>query len=211
MSDPTRARKKKPVYSVHPSLGMVQGMMAKLQERTGKTLDEWVREVIASGPPTEKERRVWLKEKHQLGTNYAWWIAERAEGKGAEHDSPEAYLKAAEGWVEAMFAGSRAGLRPVYDRLLELGFALGKDVKACPCQTIVPLYRNHVFAQVKPATHTRIDFGLALGARKATGRLIDTGGYAKKDRITHRIPLESVADIDNEVKRWLKIAYEEDQ
>ena len=71
--------------------------------------------------------------------------------------------------------------------------------------------RNHVFAQIKPATRTRIDLGFALGGRKAEGRLLDTGGYAKKDRITHRIPLESVADIDNEVKRWLKIAYEEDQ
>ena len=134
----------------------------------------------------------------------------RAEGKGAEHDSPEAYLKAAEGWVEAMFAGPRAGLRPVYERLLELGFHMGPDVKACPCQTIVPLYRHHVFAQVKPATHTRIDFGLALGARKATGRLIDTGGYAKKDRITHRIPITGVDEIDAEVEAWLHKAYEMD-
>jgi len=110
-----------------------------------------------------------------------------------------------------MFGGPKAALRPLYDELLQLGLGLGKDVKACPCQTIVPLYRNHVFAQIKPATRTRIDLGFALGARKAEGRLLDTGGYAKKDRITHRIPLESVADIDNEVKRWLKIAYEEDQ
>ena len=210
MSGPVRARKKKPLYSAHPSLERVQGMMAKLKERTGKTLEEWVREVIASGPATEKERRVWLKEKHRLGTQYAAWIAERAEGKGAEHDSPEAYLKAAEGWVEAMFAGPRAGLRPVYDRLLELGFALGPDVKACPCQTIVPLYRNHVFAQIKPATHQRIDFGLALGALKATGRLIDTGGYAKKDRITHRIPITCVGEIDAEAEAWLHKAYEMD-
>ena len=185
-------------------------MMAQLKERTGKTLDEWVQEAIASGPPTEKERRVWLKEEHGLGTNYAWWVAERAEGKGTEHDSPEAYLKAAEGWVEAMFAGPRAGLRPVYDRLLALGFALGPDVKACPCQTIVPLYRNHVFAQIKPATRTRIDFGLALGATKATGRLIDTGGLAKKDRITHRIPVGSLGEIDAEVTRWLRAAYDRD-
>jgi hypothetical protein len=209
MSGAARARKKKPVYSVHPSLGMVQGRMAKLKERTGKTLEEWVREVIATGPPTEKERRVWLKEQHQLGMNYAWWIAERAEGKGAEYDSPEAYLKAAEAWVEAMFAGPRAGLRPVYDRLLELGFGLGPDVKACPCQTIVPLYRNHVFAQIKPATRTRIDFGLALGATKAAGRLIDTGGFAKKDRITHRIPITRVEEIA-EVEAWLHKAYEMD-
>jgi len=45
---------------------------------------------------------------------------------------------------------------------------------------------------------------------KATGRLIDTGGYAKKDRITHRIPITSAADIDDEVQRWLKAAYGRD-
>ena len=61
-----KAKPAKSLYSVHPSLSMVQGQMEKLKERTGKTLDEWVREVIASGPPTEKERRVWLKEKHGL-------------------------------------------------------------------------------------------------------------------------------------------------
>ena len=32
-------------------------------------------------PPTEKERRPWLKEQG-LTTNYAWWVAERAEGRG---------------------------------------------------------------------------------------------------------------------------------
>jgi len=41
-------------------------------------------------------------------------------------------------------------------------------------------------------------------------RLIDTGGLAKKDRITYRIPVTKLAEIDDEVKRWLKIAYELD-
>ncbi len=45
---------------------------------------------------------------------------------------------------------------------------------------------------------------------KTPKRLIDTGGYAKKDRITHRIPLESVKEIDKEVERWLKTKYELD-
>jgi len=71
----------------------------------------------------------------------------------------------------------------------------------------VPLYRAHVFAQIKPATNTRIDLGLALKETKAEGRLIDTGGFEKKDRITHRIPITSVEEIDAEVERWLKRAY----
>jgi hypothetical protein len=109
-----------------------------------------------------------------------------------------------------MFAGGKAHLRPIYDALLKLGLSVGRDVKACPCQTIVPLYRNHVFAQIKPTTRARIDFGLALGDTKAKGRLIDTGGFAKKDRITHRFAITSLKDIDDEVKRWLKVAYERD-
>jgi hypothetical protein len=67
-----------------------------------------------------------------------------------------------------------------------------------------------VFAQIKPTTQTRIDFGFALKDMPATGRLIDTGGFAKKDRITHRIAITSVKDIDDEVKHWLKVAYELD-
>jgi hypothetical protein len=200
------ARKKSP-YSVHPGVTMVQTWVASLPEKTGRSLEEWVDLVKRDGPPTEKERRDWLKNRYGLGTNGAWWIAERADGKGAEDADPEAYLRAAEEYVAAMFAGPKAGLRPIYDALLKLGLSVGPDVKACPCKTIVPLYRHHVFAQIKPTARTRIDFGFALKDTKARGRLIDTGGFAKKDRITHCIPISSLDDIDAEVKEWLLQAY----
>ena len=127
-----------------------------------------------------------------------------------EYASPAAYLATAEGYVEQLFSGPKAGLRPLYDALLTLGLSIGKDTKACPCKTIVPIYRRHVIAQIKPATKTRIDFGLALGNTKTPKRLVDTGGFKKKDRITHRIEVTSIDDIDDELKRWLKKAYEMD-
>jgi len=201
--------KSKSIYGVHPGVAMVQKAIQDLPAKTGRSLEEWLRFIKKSGPNTERERREWLKTEHGLGTNYAGWLAERAEGKGEDGD-PEAYLRAAEGYVEKMFAGPKQNLRPIYDALLKLGLGLGKDVKACPCQTIVPLYRQHVFEQIKPTTQTRIDLGFALKDLRASGRLIDTGGFAKKDRITHRIPITSVKDIDDEVKRWLKAAYELD-
>jgi len=201
--------KSKSLYGVHPGVLMTQKWVETLKEKTGRSLDEWLKLLKKSGPPTEKERREWLKSDHGLGTNTAWWLAERAEGKGEETSDPDAYLRAAEKYVEDMYA-AKAGLRPAYEALLKIGLGMGKDVKACPCQTIVPLYRNHVFAQIKPTTKTRIDMGFALGARKAEGRLIDTGGYAKKDRITHRIPICSVGEIDDEVKKWMRAAYEAD-
>ena len=201
---------KKSIYSVHPGVQMMQKWVGELKQKTGRTLEEWLAHIKKSGPKDEKERRAWLKEEYGLGTNTAWWLAERAEGKGTEVADPNLYLKQAERDVDKMFSGGKAKLRPLYDALLKLGLKTGKEVKACPCQTIVPLYRKHVFAQIKPTTQTRIDMGFALGDLKPTGRLIDTGGFAKKDRITHRIPITSMEDIDDEVKQWLKVAYERD-
>jgi hypothetical protein len=200
----------RPVYGIHPGVTMVQNWIATLPEKTGRTLDQWVALVKAEGPPTEAARRDWLKAEHRLGTNTAWWIAERCDGKGTEEDDPAAYLKAAAEWVEEMFSGKKAALRPVYDALLGTARALGDDVRACPCKTIVPLYRRHVFGQLKPTTNTRLDLGLALGDTPASGRLIDTGGFAKKDRITHRIPVARVEEIDDELRGWLRTAYERD-
>jgi Domain of unknown function (DUF5655) len=34
---------------------------------------------------------------------------------------------------------------------------------------------------------------------------------AKKDRITHRIELKTEKDIDSDVEKWLKIAYDLDE
>jgi len=203
--------KKKSIYGVHPGVAMTQKWVAELKQKTGRSLEEWLRLIKKSGPKDEKARREWLKTEHGLGTNSAWWLAERAEGKGSEVGDPDAYLEAAEAYVEAMFSGGKAGLRSIYNVLLKTGLKLGKDVKACPCQTIVPLYRKHVIAQIKPTTQTRIDLGFALGDMKPKGRLIDTGGFAKKDRITHRSPITSVEDIDDEVKHWLKVAYDRDE
>lgn len=205
------ATKTKSIYSVHPGVLMTQKWIGELKQKTGRSLDEWMTFIKKEGPPTEQARRDWLKMVHKLGTNYAWWLAERSVGKGEEMGDPDAYLRAAEKYVDQMFAGKKEHLRRIYDALLKLGLSIGKDVKACPCQTIVPLYRNHVFAQIKPTTQTRIDFGLALGDTKKTPkRLIDTGGFAKKDRITHRFEITSMKDIDDEVRRWLKTAYERD-
>ena len=121
------------VYSVRPRVAMVQNWVASLSEKTGRTLDEWLALVRADGPPTESERRDWLKSAHQLGTNSAWWIAERCEGKGTEEDDPASYLMAAAEWVEEMYSGKKAVLRPLYEALLRAALTLGDDVRACPC------------------------------------------------------------------------------
>ncbi len=219
MSATVKASVKKTLYSVHPGVIMVQKWIAELPEKTGRSLEEWLDHIRRNGPPTQKAKREWLKKEHGLGTNTCWWLAERADpeegGMGIGEEDPEVYLQNAQKYVEEMFAGGKAGLRPIYDELLRIGLGLAKDVKACPCKTIVPLYRNHVFAQLKPTTQTRLDLGLCLtpllkAKEKLPARLVDTGGFAKKDRITHRIPITSPDEIDAFVKKWMSRAYELD-
>src|SRR5882762_5379287 len=199
------------LYGVHPSVAMVQKWLSELKEKTGRSMEEWIALLKKEGLKDEKSRRDWLKTKYKMGTNSAWWIAERAEGKGWEN-TPEAYLKAAVQYVEEQYAGPKEKLWPIFDELPRLGKSIGSDVKACPCRTIVPLYREHVFAQIKPTTNSRIDLGFALMHYKGKWpkRLIDTGGLAKKDRITHRMEIGAGEQIDGEVKKWLKTAYDLD-
>jgi len=197
------------LYSVHPGVAMVQHAIATLPERTGRSLDEWIRVIKARGSSDVHAVRDWLKAEYKLGATYAAWLASRAAG-GDDDGDADKYLERAERYVDEMFAGSKAALRPIFEKLLKIGLAIGHDVKACPCKTIVPLYRHRVFAQIKPATRSRIDLGLSLGEMRTPKRVIDTGGFRKKDRITHRIEIMSPADIDGDMTRWLLKAYELD-
>ena len=192
---------------------MIQKWVAGLQGKTGRTLDEWIALVKKDGPKSEVLRREWLKSKHKHGTNSALWIAARAEGRDSDEDTPEKYLAIAPKYVDEQYSGKKESLRPIYEQVLGLAAKIGADVKACPGKTIVPLYRNHVFAQIKPTTNTRVDLGLALARYrgKYPKRVIDTGGLAKKDRITHRIALSSISEVDQEVGKWLETAYELDE
>ena len=206
---PRSTAKSATLYDVHPGVAMVQKWIAELKPKTGRSLEEWITLVKKDGPKDYQARRAWLKSKHNLGTNSAWWIADRAEGKGDEEESPEKYLAAAAKYVEDQYSGKKSTLRPIYEELLRFAKSLGPDVKACPCKTMVPLYRNHVFAQIKSTTNSRIDFGLCFTTYKGKlpERLIDTGGLAKKDRITHRIELTAREQIDADLKKWLLVAY----
>lgn len=203
-------------FGVHPGVMMVRKWVDEMKEKTGRSLEEWMVFIIEKGPTDEADRRAWLKEEHGIGTNSAWWLAERSCGKNMWDHIPEKYLEQGPAAVDSLYSGKFAPLRPLHEALAALGCSLGPDARICQCATMMPLYREHVFAQIKPATLTRIDLGLALGAMmkraraRFPARLIDTGGFAKKDRITHRIPVSSLADIDDELKTWLRRAYELD-
>lgn len=196
---------------VHPAISHAKAMMKSVPERTGKILEEWSEVVAEAGGSDSRSIINFLKSEYDLGRPTAMVIASYALDQKDDFDA-DAYLDRAPQIVDAQYDGKKAHLRPLADELFELIGALGPDVAASPCKTYVPFYRHHVFAQVKAATQKRVDVGLALGSYSGMipDRLSDTGGMAKGDRITHVIAVSGPNDIDDELHKWLKCAYELD-
>jgi hypothetical protein len=210
-----------PTYTVHPMVDYVMTMIQNLPEKTGRSLQQWVAVVKkekslvqgAAGATDAKAINAFLKQKHGLGGTTASLITDHMLGLNAERTDGALYLTTAAEMVDAMYAGPKADLRPLHDLLIQEIVRRRPDCRISPCKTIVPIYRNRVVAQIKPTTNKRIDLGLALqdAKGKLPKRLIDTGGAAKKDRITHRIEVTNSDDVDDQLWKWFDMAYDLDK
>ena len=173
----------------------MEAMKANLLKNTGKSLDQWAALVRESRLEKHGEQMKLLKEAHGLSHGYANLICLSAKGT---LDAPEDEL------LVGQYAGKEL-LRPVYAALAAYAGSLGKDVEISPKKTSVAFRRSKNFAVVTPASKTRIDLGLNLKGTDPTSRLL-----AEKpgSMCTHKVKLESAADLDAELKAWIKSAYE---
>jgi len=182
---------------------MIAAVTRNLPARTGKTVDEWIRIVQREGPPLPKDRIAWLREAHNLGSVTAKIITDQASGGRWAR----AYENA-DTLVEGLYSGARAALRPLYDAIARIAHKLGKDVTVSPRKTYTSLIRHRQFAVIKPTARARIDVGFALPGVKASGRLKSRS--VGSDRMTHAIAVSSRREIDAELQKWLRKAYEKD-
>ncbi|MDZ4121643.1 MAG: DUF5655 domain-containing protein [Candidatus Cloacimonadaceae bacterium] len=175
-----------------------QSMMKNLQERTGKSMAEWI-EIIESQALTRTSEKVdYLKKAYGLGHGYAGLIIYQAKiAQQGIADSPEDLL-------QRQFRG-KEHLMPIYEKLIEIVKTFGNDVEIAPRNSYVSLSRNLHFAMLSAATKTRFDVALKLKAQEASGVL---EVLPKPGMCTHRIKLSSLDEISTEVVNWLRMAYE---
>src|ERR1700687_4338302 len=114
---------------------MKAAMIAGLREKTGKSLEEWLKILRASKRSKHKEFMTLLKEEHGLTHGFANMIALQA----LESDSHTAGDTGA--LVDAQYAGVKANLRPIYEKLLTAVQKFGDDVEASPKKAYVSLRR----------------------------------------------------------------------
>jgi len=182
---------------------MAAAVVANLPVKTGRRLEAWAKIVRSQGPQRFMERVKWLKAEHGLGHVQAQmvaWEADRGLAAALARDPSDL--------VDAQYAGAKAALRPIHDRLVEAAQALGQDVRVEARQTYVSLARTRQFAVVAASTLTRLDLGLRLADAPAGSRLLPAGSFGSGNT-THKVALTTLTDVDADVLDWLRAAYEQ--
>ncbi|SIN66256.1 protein of unknown function [Parasphingorhabdus marina DSM 22363] len=173
---------------------MAQSMIANMPEKTGKALEDWLKIVHGTGMEKHGQIVKYLKTDHGMTHGFANLVASKAL-------NPEPVGEA--DLVTAQYGGAKAGLKPIHDAVVAFAQTLGADVEIAPKKASVSLRRSKQFALITPATKSRVDLGLALKGEKAEGRLESYNAMC-----SHRVRLENVDDLDDDVKAWMQLAYE---
>lgn len=170
-------------------------MIANMPEKTGKSLEEWIELLKSKAFAKHSEAVKYLKSEHGVTHGFANTIVSLSK----QQDAPEADL------VSEQYKGKET-LFPIYQKLIGFVKTLGNDVTVSPKKGSVSIIRKRQFILIKPATKTRIDLGFKLKDKPTSSRLENSGPFGTM--CTHRVQLHDVKDIDNELKAWIKEAYD---
>lgn len=169
-----------------------------LEKQTGEGLDHWNERVRKENFKDEKTLRAWLKEQCVTGYAETLLVVER-------FGYPDFIVASANELIEGQYAG-RLQLRPIYDAIIEAVMGTGEVTIQARKPYISLLTPRRTFARVRPTTKNRFDVGLRLEGQKTGGRLrLSTIHETMKLQIS----LISVDEVDAEVLRWLRQAYDE--
>ena len=173
----------------------IRTQIRNIETSSGRSMDEWMVLVGASGLTKHGEIVAWLKSQQGLSHGNANRVALTAL-RGPEAPQGDSV-------IEAIYAGPKAALRPFHDEVVGLVRGFGPDVELAPKQTYVSLRRAKQFSTVGPASGGRLEIGLNLKGMEPAGRLEATTGMC-----THRVRLADPSELDAEMVAWLRDAYE---
>ena len=179
----------------------VATQLANIEKRTGKTLAELTRLIKSSGLTKHGEIRDMLKRDLRMGhgdANTLVHVVLKSDGASAAEG------KSADEVLDGIYAGPKASMRPIHDRLMA---AIGKfgPFEVAPKKSYVSLRRKKQFATIGPATNTRFEVGLNTKGVPATVRLeaLPPGGMCQ-----YRVKVADATEVDAELLAWIRQAYD---
>jgi hypothetical protein len=122
----------------------------------------------------------------------------------AAGDDSEKEEKSVDEIVADIYSGNKAALIPLHDEVMHHIQELG-DFEIAPKKTYLSLRRKKQFATVGPGSKGRVEIGLNMKGVEGTARLevLPPGRMCQ-----YRIFLSQSADIDEDLKRWIREAYD---
>lgn len=178
----------------------IQTQLKNIETRSGKSLDELSAMVRRSGLQKHGEIRDMLKRDLGLGhgdANTLTHYALESRGVGA---APVA----ADATVDELYAGAKAPLRPIHDKLMAAIHGFG-EFEISPKKTYLSLRRKRQFAMVGPATNTRVEVGLNMKDVPGGERLIQ---LPPGSMCQYKVKVTSAREVDRELLGWIKQAYD---
>ena len=174
-------------------------VQASLERDTGKSISEWVKIAKTCPETAPRKRTQWLKEKYGLGVNRAAQVLHAAFPSGAAWDDPDAVL--AQLWKD------KQG-RAIYDAVAALVRKEFPEAIIGPRKTFVSFSRKIQFAGILPAKAGKAaELGLPLPV-STSKRLSAMKSRPWAEKHTAILELSSPKEVDAEVKRLLKLAWE---
>jgi predicted transport protein len=176
-----------------------KNQIKNLETQTGKSFDEWLKIARGSGFAKHGEIVKFLKSEHGIGHGYANLVTHKALASDAG-SLDEGDL------LEAQYAGPKAALKPIYEKLAaEIG-KFGSDVEFTPKKAYMSVRRKKQFACLHPSTPQRFDVGINLKGTEPAGRLEKSGSW--NAMVSHRVRVGDIKEVDGELIGWLKQAYD---
>jgi predicted transport protein len=176
----------------------VQTMMENLKEKTGKSLDEWKKEIAQQGLAKHGEIVKYLKETHSITHGYSSEIALKTLGSDADSSNDTS------AFLDSQYKG-KEHLKAFYDKLIGEIEKFEGDFEIAPKKTYVSLKRKKQFVILNPASKARFEIGFNLKGVESKGKLENE----KPNGIcSHKINLTDIKEIDAEVIDWIKMAYD---
>jgi hypothetical protein len=175
----------------------IASQLRNIEAKTGQSFAQLCSLITGSGLTKVGEQRSMLMEKLGLGYGDANTLALRAR--------QAATPRAADGDpLDAIYAGPKAALREIHERLIA---EIGKfgAFESAPKKAYVSLRRKKQFAMLGPASKAQVELGLNVKALPASTRLkaLPPGGMCQ-----YTVRLSTPAEIDAELMGWVRAAYD---
>lgn len=169
-----------------------------LEQGTGEGLETWNKRIKREGIQDEQSLRTWLAQQGVTGYAQTLLVMER-------FGYPDHLVATGDQLIDAQYV-DRAHLRPIFDAIINAVSQFG-EVTIQARKTYVSLVSpRRTFARVRPTTKNRLDLGLRLEGQKPGGLLQPSKIH---ETMKLQISLTSVEQVDAEVLRWLRQAYDE--